>query len=398
MKKFFSIVLVFLMLVSVTGIVIASTEGKLLIWADDTRSPVFQDVKASFEDEYGISVEVQELQLGDIRQNLGVAGPAGEGPDILIGQHDWLGELVANGLIEPIDIGSLEDSFYPVTIDAFSWGDALYAIPYTFESIGLIYNKEYISEAPKTFAEFKDIIQNTTDSETETYGFVMPQPDPYHTFPFMSAKGGYVFASEDGVLNPLNIGLNNQGAIDGLTYLDEMYDNDLVPFINYQTMQSIFTSGKAAMMLSGPWIIPAVEEAGIDYGFAMLPTIDGGIPKPFVGVSGMMVSSFSENKMLAQAFLTEYIATKDTMRKLFELGKRPPAFIPVGEEVSTDPVVAGVLNSAANGTPMPSIPEMAAVWQSWSDALEVVLQQKQDPQPAMDNAVEQIKATIEEGN
>ncbi|MFP4016432.1 MAG: extracellular solute-binding protein, partial [Halanaerobiales bacterium] len=390
-------VLVLIMLVSFAGMSMASTEGELLIWADDTRSPVLQDVKARFQETFGIDVEIQELQLGDIRQNLGVAGPAGEGPDILIGQHDWLGELVANGLIEPISLGEKKDSFYPVTLEAFSWDGKLYAVPYTFESIGLIYNKDFISEAPETFAEFREIIENTSNDETDTHGFVMPQPDPYHTFPFMSAKGGYVFANEDGVLNPLNIGLNNDGAIEGLSYLDKLYEEDLVKFIDYQTMQSLFTSGQAAMMLSGPWIIPAVEDAGIDYGFAMLPTIDGETPKPFVGVSGMMISSFSENKMLAKAFLSEFVATEDTMRKLYELGKRPPAYIPVGEEVSSDPVVAGVLNSAANGTPMPSIPEMAAVWQAWSDALEVVLQQKQDPQPAMDNAVQQIKDTIQEG-
>ena len=33
-----------------------------------------------------------------------VAGPAGEGPDIIIGAHDWLGELVTNGLLAPIDL------------------------------------------------------------------------------------------------------------------------------------------------------------------------------------------------------------------------------------------------------------------------------------------------------
>src|SRR5690554_7174789 len=34
---------------------------------------------------------------------------SGKGPDILIGAHDWLGQLVVNGLIEPVDLGRSEE-------------------------------------------------------------------------------------------------------------------------------------------------------------------------------------------------------------------------------------------------------------------------------------------------
>ena len=30
------------------------------------------------------------------------AGPAGEGPDLFIGPHDMVGEIVANGVVAPI--------------------------------------------------------------------------------------------------------------------------------------------------------------------------------------------------------------------------------------------------------------------------------------------------------
>src|SRR5690606_39303849 len=66
-----------------------------------------------------------------------LAGPAGDGPDIIVGAHDWLGELIVNGLIEPIDLGDLAGDFEQVTLDAFTWGDQLYGVPIAFESIGL---------------------------------------------------------------------------------------------------------------------------------------------------------------------------------------------------------------------------------------------------------------------
>ncbi|MFP4017158.1 MAG: maltose/maltodextrin ABC transporter substrate-binding protein MalE [Halanaerobiales bacterium] len=396
MKKFFSLFLLVCMILSMTGLVMASEEGKLLIWADKERAVVFEGLKDEFEAEYGISVEIQEVAFGEIRDNLSIAGPSGEGPDILIGAHDWLGQLVANGLIEAIELSELKDDFYQVTLDAFTWGDKIYALPYGFESIGLIYNKDLVPEPPKTFEEFKAILSDLKSEEEETYGFVMPQPDPYHTFPFLSATGGYIFGiNEEGEYNPMDVGLNNKGAVKGLSYLTGLYEEKLIPYVDYQTMMSLFTSGQVGMINTGPWALADIKAANINYAFTKFPSIDGQTPKPFVGVQGMMISSFSKNKMLAQAFLTDFVATEETMMKLFKLDNRPPAFIPVAEEVSSNPDIAGVLASAADGTPMPSIPEMASVWQAWSDALEVVLTQGQDPEAALDNAVEQIKAAIE---
>ncbi len=395
MKKFVVFLLVLTMLFSFNALVAASEEGKLLIWADENRIKVLDTVKDEFEEEYGITVEIQEKAFGDIRDNMAVEAPSGEGPDIIVGAHDWLGNLVSNGLISPIDLGDKKDDFYPVAIDAFSWGEDVYAVPYAIESVGLIYNKDIIPDPPKNFAAFETIVSNVTNEEKEMYGFIMPQPDPYHTFPFMSAAGGYVFGTEDGKLNPNDVGLNNEGAVLGLKKLDSLYEEGSVPFVDYQTMESLFTNGQVGMMLTGPWALPALSEAGINYGFTQLPHIEGQPPKPFVGVQGFMISAFSKNKILAQTFLNEFIANKETMTALYENGSRPPVYLPSAEEAADNPDVAGVLKSASDGVPMPSIPEMASVWEAWSDALELVLTQKQDVKPALDNAVAQINKAIE---
>src|SRR5690554_1203974 len=84
---------------------LASTPGTLLIWADEVRSEVLLDLARTFEAEYGIPVRVQEMGFGDIRDTLNVAAPAGEGPDILVGAHDWLGQLVTNGRSEERRVG-----------------------------------------------------------------------------------------------------------------------------------------------------------------------------------------------------------------------------------------------------------------------------------------------------
>ena len=45
---------------------------------------------------------------------------------------------------------------------------------------------------------------------------------------------------------------------------------------------------------------------------------------------------------------------------------------------------------------MPKIPEMTAVWSAWTDALELILTQKQETKPALDDAVNRISKKITE--
>ncbi|MFW5736369.1 MAG: sugar ABC transporter substrate-binding protein [Halanaerobium sp.] len=397
MKKVLTMFLVLVMVFGVVQFVGASTSGELLIWADDTRTPILEDIKEDFEDEYGVEVKVQEKAFGDIRDDLAIEAPAGEGPDIVVGAHDWMGELIANGLVEEIELGENRENFMEVGLDAFTWKEELYGMPYAIEAVGLFYNKDIIEEPPATFEEFKTIVEEETNEDEDKYGFVMPQPDPYHTFPFFSGYGGYVFGEDDeGALDPLDIGINNEGSVKALTELAELYEED-IPYIDYETMMSIFTSGDAAMMLSGPWAASDLKDAGIDYGFTKLPTMDGSEPRPFVGVQGFMVSAFSENKILAQTFLNEFVAKEDVMYSFYESDDRPPTYIPAGDRASENPDTEGVLESAETGVPMPAITEMSAVWSAWEDALSLSLNQDQSAEEALDNAVEQIEDTIEEG-
>lgn len=397
MKKTIVLVAALLMVTSVFLAVSASESGKLIIWADETRAPILQEVATTFQDAYGVPVEVQEIGFGDIRGQLATAGPAGEGPDIIIGAHDWLGELIQNGLIEPIVLPeAVKNEFDPVAIDAFSWGGQLYGLPYATECVALIYNKDLVPEVPATFEDLLTTAKGLTDQEAGEYGFLIQEPDPYHTFALFSAGGGYIFGTNpDGTLNPCDIGLDNAGAIAGATLLDQMVKDGIeVAGADYGMVTGLFNTGKLAMMIGGPWTLPDAQKGGINYGVAPIPTINGNAPKVFVGVQGFMVSAFSENKVLANLFIKDFLVNNDVMLKLYTAGGRPPAYLPTLTEVSDNVDIQGFAASAANGYPMPKIPEMGSVWSAWSDALQLIVSQQAEPAEAMGDAVDQIKALL----
>lgn len=396
MKRFLVIALCLLSFLGTFWTVSASQEGKLLVWCDDTRSAIMKDLAGKFTSKYNVPMEVQEINFGDIRDQLAVAGPAGKGPDILIGPHDWLGQLVVSGLVAPVDLGKKRKDFTEVSLSAFTWGRELYGLPYAIETVGLIYNKKLVPSPPKTWKDLVKVGKKLSDKSKKQWGFVLPQPDPYHSFPVMSALGAYVFGrNEDGTLNPADIGLNNEGGVKGMQLFVDLIKNEIMPLgVDYNTMTTLFKEGKVGMIITGPWAFEDFQKAGVDFGFAPIPTIEGKKPKPFCGVQAFMISAFSKNKVMAQAFLNEYVATKETMLALYKKGARPPVYIPA--QSGLDALTKGVYNSAMSATPMPNIPEMNSVWTAWGNAIELILNGKQAPQAALDEAVAQIKKAIEE--
>jgi len=110
-------------------------------------------------------------------------------------------------------------------------------------------------------------------------------------------------------------------------------------------------------------------------------------------VQGFMVNPFSENLLLAQAFLTEFVATDELMQILYETGNRPSALISV-LETTDDPDLAAMGQAGVNAIPMPNIPEMGSVWSAWDNGITLAVTGEQTAEEAMTDAASQIRALI----
>jgi len=367
---------------------------QLTIWTDEARGRVMEEVGKTFTEKYGVKIVVQPMGFGDVRDQLKVAGPAGEGPDIIIGAHDWLGELVINALLAPIDLGDKKKFFLDAALQAFTYEGKLYGMPYLTENVALFRNPELVPDAPKTWDEVEKIADTLEKEGKVKQGYILQQGDPYHFFPVMTAFGGYVFGRDaQGNYDPKDVGLDSLGSIAAAKWLDMMVKKGhLKPEVTWEIMHTMFESGEAAMMITGPWSLPRLRQSGIPYAISNIP--DGTtIGRPFLGVHGFMVNAFSKNLLLAQTFLTEFVATEETMQRLFELEPRASAFLPVREK-TTDPDIAAFGKAGEVGMPMPAIPQMSAVWTAWGDAVTLIFQQQVPPDEAFKNAAQQVRTAI----
>ena len=371
----------------------------LTIWSEPNRAEVIRAFAPDFEADFGVKLVVQEFGFFDLLTNFSVAAPAGKGPDIVDGAHDWLGELATNGLLAPLDLGDKGADFASAALQAFTYDGELYGLPYMTENVALFRNTDLVPDAPATWKEVVEISReltadNSDDIEANQYGFVLSGNDAYHFFPMMTAYGGYVFGQNaDGTYDPTDIGIGNAGSIKAAALFDSMLEEGLIPpSLDVQTIIDWFEQGKAAMTITGPWNLPRVQDSGINYAIDPLP--EGSAQgRPFMGSKGFMVNAFSENPLLAQIFVAEFIATPELMQAFFDVEPRPPAYLPILNNLDDADVQAFAL-AGENALPMPAIPEMGSVWQAWSNALLLVAQQTEDPDSAFPTAADQIAMAI----
>ena len=133
--------------------------------------------------------------------------------------------------------------------------------------------------------------------------------------------------------------------------------------ITGDTATQLFTSGKAAYWVTGPWNIDTARKAGIKFRIVQVPKIKCNAV-PFLGVQGLMVSRYAAGHGVATAakdFVANYMAGAGPQFTLAQANDRYPANTTAGKRVS-DPALKQIGLASKGGVPMPNIPQMDSVW------------------------------------
>ena len=375
--------------------------GSITVWVDADRAGVLEDAAKDFTADTGVEVKLVQKEFGEIRDQFVQQVPTGEGPDIAVGAHDWLGVLVTNGVVAPVELGDTASDFEQVAIDAWSYEGQTYGVPYAIENIGLLRNTDLVAEAPTSY---DDMIAKGTAAGTE-YAFLVgldPEAsDPYHLYPFQTSFGAPVFGTDaDGAYDPADLQIGNAGGQEFATWLASQGATGAGVFntnITGDLARENFVAGKSPFFLTGPWNVPAAEEAGLNIAVDPIPSAGGQDAQPFAGVQGFFLSSESENRLAANEFLINYIGSVEVQTALYEVGGRAPALTAAFDAaVGSDPITAGFGEVGANAVPMPSIPEMGSVWQFWGVTQAAIINgQGGDPVELWNKMASDIQAAIE---
>ena len=367
--------------------------GSLTIWVDETRQAAVEAAATSFEEETGATVELVLKNFDDLRPDFLAQAPTGEGPDITVGVHDWLGELTSNGVVAPIELGDKAGEFEQIAVEAWTYDGQVYGLPYAIENIAIIRNNALVDSTPATFDE---MIAKGREAGT-TYPFLVQvgeTGDGYTLYPFQTSFGAPVFAQDDAGAYSAELALGGEGGSAFATWLKAQSDAGVLnTSITYDIAVEAFKNGESPYILGGPWMLGTFE--GMDLAIDPIPAPGAEPARPFTGVQGFLINAFSENQLLANDFLTTYMATEEAQTALYEAGDRTPALTAAADAVSADPIAAGFRAVAESAVPMPSIPEMGQVWSFWGTTEAGIIAGSIEPVAGWEKMAADIQAAID---
>lgn len=373
-------------------------DADLLVWTDSLKIDAVKKVAADFGAANGINVKVQAISE-DLQGSFVTADAAGNGPDVVVGAHDWIGNLVQNGAIDPLNLAPDELSGYSEkAVQATTYDGKLYGVPYGVEALALYRNTEVAPDEPKTMDDA--IAEGEAAVKAGKVDSALNLPvgelgDAYHMEPILTSFGGYIFSYDSATgYDAQDVGIGKDGSIKAAEEISKLAkDKVLRTSISGDNSIALFTSGKAAFLVSGPWALADVKKAGFDYAIQPVPGFAGQeAAAPFMGAQAFMVAAHGKNKDIAQEFVNNGVNSEDAMMSLYEGTQLPPAMTAVQDQVD-DPDLSVFTDAANAAAPMPAIPAMASVWEPLGKAYAAIVSGK-DPVSTIKSAGDTITKAI----
>lgn len=379
----------------------ADTGKTLTLYVDEGYKEYVEAAAEAFEKDNDVTVTVKTGDALTGLDNLSLDNQSGAAPDVMMAPYDRVGSLGSEGQLAEVKIAS--DSMADETTTALvTNGGKVYGSPAVIETLVLYYNKDLITEAPKTFADLEKLAADSKyafeGENGKTIGFLADWTNFYYTYGLLAGNGGYVFG--DNGTDPSDIGLDNEGAIKAIEYAKTWYEKwpqglqDTSAAGNL--IQTQFTEGKTAAIIDGPWKAAALKEAGVNYGVATIPTLTSGENyQAFGGGKAWVIPVGSQNPEMAQKFV-DFLTSTDQQKALYDATNEVPANTEAREYAvgKKDELTTAVIDQFASAQPMPNISEMSTVWEPAANMLFEAASGKKDAKTAATDAVKVIKDTI----
>ncbi|HEX7736771.1 MAG TPA: extracellular solute-binding protein [Ktedonobacteraceae bacterium] len=334
-------------------------------------------------------VKIVLVHQDQITSKATTAVKAGNGPDIIAYTDDNLGELALSKVVVPMDQYISQDylnqNYSPAAASALSFNGHIYGVPEAVEAITLMYNKALVSasQLPKTTDDMLAFEKSYAQAHPGQYGVVWNTEDAYFAAPWFYGFGGS-YVTPDGKAH-----LDSPESLAAMQYIAS-FRSYLPKQQSYDVNSSLFTEGKAAVIINGPWSYADYATKGkLDVGFATLPivTTNNTPAKPFVGVKSLWMAKTAKNPALV-ADLMKFYTSKANQASMSQTDGEIPANSAAADDpsVQSQLAVAGYAAQAKLGVALPNTPYMSALWTPVQSALTAVWNGSQTPEKALNDA------------
>ncbi|WP_259346028.1 ABC transporter substrate-binding protein [Curtobacterium sp. ME26] len=314
-------------------------------------------------------------------------------PDVLMLDNPDVQQIASSGALSDLsDYGLDADDDVPGVKGANTFEGKLYGLQPNTNSIALYYNKKLLADAgvqpPKTWDELKTAAKTLTKGST--YGFAMSNINTYEGtwqfLPFFWSNGG----DEKDIATP--------EAAQALQLVQDLQADGSMSksSINWAQadVNNQFIAGKAAMMINGPWQLPALKKAkDLQFDSVPIPTRTGSETVAPLGGEAFTVPQTGDKDTMQLAGKFVGCLNSDKMQAVLAgVSGNVPTNIEVGKAWAKDHAdVASFVTTvqtarARTGELGPDWPKAATKIYT---AVQLALTGKADPEQALEQAQSQ---------
>ncbi|KHL01041.1 sugar ABC transporter substrate-binding protein [Sinomonas humi] len=308
----------------------ASSGGKQTLTIEDYYTSTYDPLYKDCGQQVGVNVNPVHVAGAALIAKVLQQASSRTLPDVLMLDNPDVQQIAATGALAPLkDFGvSAPAGDVPGVVNAGTYNGQVYGLAPVINSIALYYNVDMLKAAgitpPKTWDELKADASKLTDASKGVYGFAMSNINTYEGtwqfLPFFWTNGG----------DEKNI--NSPGAQQALQLVVDLQNNGSMSKSSVtwsqQDVNNQFMAGKAAMMINGPWQLPALNGTkGLNFASVPIPTrtADQQIVSPLGGETFNVPQTGDKTKMGLAAKFVNCLNTPATQVKIAGISGNVPA-------------------------------------------------------------------------
>lgn len=381
-----------------------SADGPVTItWWDTSNAtneaPTYQALVKEFEAaNKDIKVKYVNVPFDQAQNKFDTAAGSKGAPDILRAEVGWTPAFAKKGYFLPLDGTDAlaeQDKFQSSLIEQAKFDGKTYGVPFTTDTLALVYNKELFAEAgveaPKTWDDLKKAAA-TIKTKTGVDGY-WGSTSAYYAQSFLHGEGTDTVDAEAKKITVKSP--EAQKAYEtwlGLFEGKGLHKADTTADA-YAHIQDAFVNGKVAAIIQGPWEITNFYKGSAfkdkeNLGIATVPagsTGEAGAPTGGHNLSVYAGSDEAHQKAALKFvnFMTSAKAQETIALKNSTLPTRDDAYT---AEVKADPGIAGYQGVLSAAQPRPALPEYSSLWGPLDTELPKIAGGKESLDKGLSNA------------
>ena len=297
----------------------SAPSGTLRVMDSYNNSPereIIGDFLEQAADRIGVRLQRTPVSGASLIQRVLQQGSSDTLPDILMLDNPDLQQIAATTALRPLqDVGVPTEGYHQSVLEAGTYDGDVYGLAPTVNTIALFCNVAAFEKAgvefPRSWEETRAAAEALT--EGSQYGIAFCSAPTYEGtwqfLPFFWSNG----ADERDIASP--------EAAEALGFMSGfVHDGSASSSVLNWTQADVkdqFVAGRAAMMINGPWQLPAMSEEDVEYEIVTLPLRDPGSQEAVAPLGGEVwtvpATGDSAREAVAGEVLSEFLSDESIL-------------------------------------------------------------------------------------